>query len=55
LKQGAGEAIASVSIDNRVPVDCVRFPSGHPLSAALGPLFGPIEATAVALEERKAG
>ena len=55
LKQGEGEAIAAVSIDNRVPVNCVRFPAGHPSSAALGPQFGPIDAVAVALEERKAG
>jgi NADH-quinone oxidoreductase subunit G len=55
LKQGAGEAIVPVVVDDRVPDNCVRFPAGHPSSAKLGPLLGPIEATPVALEARKAG
>jgi NADH-quinone oxidoreductase subunit G len=55
LRQGAGEAIVPVVIDNRVPANCVRLPAGHPVSTALGPLFGPIEAVAVALDERKVG
>jgi len=55
LSQGGGEAAVSVAIDNRVPPNCVRMPAGHALSAGLGALYGPIEATAAAVQARKAG
>jgi NADH-quinone oxidoreductase subunit G len=52
---GGGSAIVPVALDDRVPSNCVRVPAGHRLSAGLGALFGPIEAAAAALEERKVG
>jgi NADH-quinone oxidoreductase subunit G len=55
LRQGDGEAVVQLLLDERVPVGCVRVPAGHPLTAGLGPLFGPIEAAAVAVDERKVG
>jgi NADH-quinone oxidoreductase subunit G len=55
LRQGQGEATLPVVLDERVPPRCVRVPAGHPATAALGPMFGPIEAQPVALEERKVG
>jgi NADH-quinone oxidoreductase subunit G len=55
LRQGQGEAILPVALDERVPPGCVRIPAGHPATAALGPMFGPIQAQPVALDERKVG
>jgi NADH-quinone oxidoreductase subunit G len=55
LRQGEGEATLPVVLDERVPPRCVRVPAGHPATAALGPMFGQIEAQPVALEERKVG
>ena len=55
LRQGQGEATLPVVLDERVPPNCVRAPAGHPATAALGSMFGPIEAQPVALAERKVG
>ena len=55
LRQGQGEATLPVVLDERVAPNCVRAPAGHPATAALGSMFGPIEAQPVALDERKAG
>ncbi len=55
LRQGQGEATLPVALDERVPAHCVRVQAGHPLTAGLGAMFGPIEARPVALNERKVG
>ncbi|MCC6534882.1 MAG: NADH-quinone oxidoreductase subunit G [Burkholderiales bacterium] len=55
LRQGSGEASVPLVLDDRLPADCVRIGAGHPATASLGPLFGPIEASAAAVEARKAG
>jgi NADH-quinone oxidoreductase subunit G len=55
LRQGEAEATLPLAIDERVPAHCVRVGAGHPATSTLGPMFGPIEAAAVALDERKAG
>jgi NADH-quinone oxidoreductase subunit G len=55
LRQGEGEAVVPIALDERLPSGCVRIAAGHPATANLGALFGPIEAAAVAQDERKAG
>ncbi len=55
LRQGEAEAVLPLAIDERVPAQCVRVGAGHPATSMLGPMFGPIEATPVTLDERKAG
>ncbi len=55
LRQGAAEAVLLLARDDRLPAGCVRIAAGHPATAGLGALFGPIEASGIAQEERKAG
>src|SRR5712671_1871462 len=42
VRQGEGEAIVEVGIDERVPAGCVRLAAAHRHTAALGPMFGPV-------------
>jgi len=42
LKQGDGEARLTAARDDKLPADCVRVASAHPLTAALGGMFGEI-------------
>ena len=53
ISQGSGAVELPVELDDGVPANCVRVASGHPATAALGPMFGPIGASAVAAEERR--
>jgi NADH-quinone oxidoreductase subunit G len=39
-RQGNGEALVSLAIDDLVPANCVRLSTAHPLTSALGPMFG---------------
>jgi NADH-quinone oxidoreductase subunit G len=55
VRQGNAEATLSLALDERLPARCVRIAAGHPATATLGPMFGAIEAAAVAADERKAG
>jgi NADH-quinone oxidoreductase subunit G len=50
LGQGLGAVDLTVQLDDGLPGGCVRVAAGHPATAALGPMFGPISATAVATE-----
>jgi NADH-quinone oxidoreductase subunit G len=47
LRQTAGALTLKVQRDDLLPDNCVRVPSGHPLTAGLGPMFGPITAEPV--------
>ena len=47
LRQTAGALTLKVQRDDLLPVNCVRVPCGHPLTASLGPMFGPITAERV--------
>ncbi len=38
--QGAGEAVLSAALDQKLPDNCVRVAAGHASTAALGALFG---------------
>ena len=42
LKQGAGLATLPVALDAGLPDNCVRVATAHPLTAALGSMFGAI-------------
>ena len=47
VRQTAGALTLKVERDDLLPDNCVRIPSGHPLTASLGPMFGPIKAESV--------
>jgi len=47
VRQTASALTLKVQRDDLLPENCVRIPSGHPLTAGLGPMFGPITAEAV--------
>jgi NADH-quinone oxidoreductase subunit G len=42
VTQGTGSATLVADIDSRLPVNAVRVAAGHPLTATLGAMFGPI-------------
>src|SRR5258708_2978993 len=42
VRQGEGEAIVEVGIDERLPAGCVRLAAAHRHTASLGPMFGPV-------------
>ena len=42
VRQGDGEAIVEVGIDQRLPAGCVRLAAAHRHTATLGPMFGPV-------------
>jgi NADH-quinone oxidoreductase subunit G len=42
VTQGSGTAILVADIDARLPVNAIRVAAGHPLTATLGAMFGPI-------------
>jgi NADH-quinone oxidoreductase subunit G len=47
VRQGNGEAMLKVSLDNGVPDGCVRVAAAHVSTRTLGPMFGPIAVEAV--------
>jgi len=55
VRQGGGEAVLPVRQDQGLPADCLRVPSGHPLTAGLGPMFGEISAEKAVPQQRMAG
>ena len=42
VRQTASALTLKVQCDDLLPDNCIRIPSGHPLTAGLGPMFGPI-------------
>ncbi|WP_324778502.1 NADH-quinone oxidoreductase subunit NuoG [Thiobacillus sedimenti] len=44
VRQTASALTLKVQRDDLLPDNCIRVPSGHPLTAGLGPMFGPITA-----------
>jgi NADH-quinone oxidoreductase subunit G len=48
LVNGAARLMAA--LDDRLPDDCVRVAAAHPTTAAVGPMFGPLELVRVAAE-----
>ncbi len=47
VRQTASALTLKVQRDDLLPDNCVRVPSGHPLTAGLGPMFGEIKAEPV--------
>ena len=47
VRQSASALTLKVQRDDLLPENCVRIPSGHPLTASLGPMFGAITAESV--------
>jgi len=47
VRQTASALTLKVQRDDLLPDTCIRIPSGHPLTAGLGPMFGPITAEPV--------
>jgi NADH-quinone oxidoreductase subunit G len=47
VRQTASALTLKVQRDDLLPDNCIRVPSGHPLTAGLGPMFGPITAEPV--------
>jgi NADH-quinone oxidoreductase subunit G len=47
VRQTASALTLKVQRDDLLPDNCVRIPSGHPLTTGLGPMFGPITAEPV--------
>ncbi len=47
VRQTASALTLKVQRDDHLPDNCIRVPSGHPLTASLGPMFGPITAEPV--------
>jgi NADH-quinone oxidoreductase subunit G len=42
VRQGNGEAVVEIAIDERLPAGCVRLAAAHRHTASLGPMFGPV-------------
>ena len=42
IRQGEGEVRLTAGRDDKLPVNCVRVASAHPMTAALGGMFGEI-------------
>ncbi len=42
LKQGEGEVSLRVDCDDKIPPDCIRLVTAHPMTASLGGMFGDI-------------
>jgi len=42
VKQGDGEVLLPAARDDKLPANCVRVASAHPLTMALGAMFGDI-------------
>jgi len=42
VRQGDGEALVEIAIDERLPARCVRLAAAHRNTAGLGPMFGAV-------------
>lgn len=42
VRQGDGEALVEIAIDERLPEGCVQLAAAHRHTAGLGPMFGPV-------------
>jgi NADH-quinone oxidoreductase subunit G len=42
VKQGGGEIQLPAAQDDKLPPDCIRISAAHPLTAALGGMFGQV-------------
>jgi len=54
VTQDGAQAVLAVVRDERVPAGCVRISAAHPLTAALGGMFGAVELARVEAREKAA-
>ena len=54
ITQGGGTALLVAARDDRLPAGCIRVPAAHPLTAALGGMFGTVTAGRVAQQQKVA-
>ena len=54
VRQGAGDALAIVALDDRLPVDCIRLAAARTETAQLGAMFGEVTAERVAAQQKVA-
>jgi NADH-quinone oxidoreductase subunit G len=54
VRQGAGEALVSAGIDDRLPPGCIRLAAARPETAALGAMFGTVTAERVPAQRKVA-
>jgi NADH-quinone oxidoreductase subunit G len=54
IAQGAGEAVMAFAIDDRLPEGCIRLAAARAETAALGAMFGAIEASRVPARQKVA-
>jgi NADH-quinone oxidoreductase subunit G len=47
IRQGQGEALVLAALDDSLPAGCIRLAAGHPCTAALGAMFGQVNAERV--------
>ena len=52
ISADGGEAVLEVRRDDHVPADCVRVPAAHPLTSALGSMFGEVRLARVPVEDK---
>jgi NADH-quinone oxidoreductase subunit G len=50
VQQGSGSAALKAAQDDRLPANCVRVAAGHPLTAALGAMFGEVTVQRIAMK-----
>ena len=54
ITQSGGTALLAAARDDRLPAGCIRVPAAHPLTAALGGMFGTVNAGRVAQQQKVA-
>ena len=54
VRQGSGEAVVKVGLDEKLPADCVRLAAGRPETAMLGALFGTVTVERVPAQQKVA-
>ena len=54
VRQGAGEALVSAGLDERLPDNCVRLAASREETATLGPMFGAVTLERVAIQQKVA-
>jgi NADH-quinone oxidoreductase subunit G len=51
VRQEGGQAKLRAALDDRLPDECVRIAAGHPLTGALGGMFGALSVEKLAVEK----
>jgi NADH-quinone oxidoreductase subunit G len=51
VQQGNGDAVLEAALDDKLPEQCVRIAAAHPSTAGLGPMFGTVTLTKIAVPQ----